>query len=204
MFGQGTPRHFLTTVPFLTSLVMELVMEQKLKNQSKKAAGLKVGDLAPDFTLSSHSEGELNLKWYKGRQNVVLAFYPGDWTPICSAQIPGYDEKSANFLKYNCQVLAISVDSVASHKAWAQSLGGISFPLMADFWPHGEVAQKYGVLNQKGFADRTVFLIDTGGLIRFIGRYDYTQMADIEELFRQIEKLDKESTTAYRLKSFPG
>ncbi len=175
-----------------------------MKNPSKKASILKVGDHAPDFTLSSHSEGGLNLKWYEGRQNVVLAFYPGDWTPACSSQIPGYEEKSAKFLRCNCQVLGLSVDSIASHKAWAQSLGGISFPLLSDFWPHGQVSQKFGVLNEKGFSDRTVFLIDTDGIIRFIGRYDYETVPDIEELFHQIEKLDKESTTAHRQKSFPG
>ena len=175
-----------------------------MKKPSQKDIVLKIGDNAPDFSLPSHNEGELNLKWYEERQNVVLAFYPGDWTPACSSQIPGYEEKSAKFLRYNCQVLGVSVDSIASHKAWAASLGGISFPLMSDFWPHGEVAHKYGVLSEKGFADRTVFLIDTNGIIRFIGRYEYAQIPDIEELFRQIDKLEKETTTAHRSKSFPG
>jgi peroxiredoxin len=175
-----------------------------MKKPSHKDIVLKVGDHAPDFSLPSHNEGELNLKWYQERQNVVLAFYPGDWTPACSSQIPGYEEKSAKFLRYNCQVLGISVDSIASHKAWAASLGGVSFPLMSDYWPHGAVSQKYGVLNDRGYADRTVFLIDTNGIIRFIGRYDYETIPDIEDLFRQIEKLDKESTTAHRAKSFPG
>ncbi len=175
-----------------------------MNKPSEKYKELKVGDHAPDFSLTSHSEGELNLKWYEGRQNVVLAFYPGDWTPACSSQIPGYEENSAKFLRYNCQVLGISVDSIASHKAWSQSLGGISFPLMADYWPHGKVSQRYGVLSEKGYANRTVFLIDTDGIIRFIGRYDYETVPDIEEIFRQIEMLEKENTTARRPKSFPA
>jgi len=175
-----------------------------MKKPSSNVKELKVGDRAPDFTLPTHSEGELNLKWYEGRQNVVLAFYPGDWTPACSSQIPGYEEKSAKFLRYNCQVLGISVDSLASHKAWSASLGGISFPLMSDFWPQGEVSQKYGVLSEKGFANRTVFLIDVNGIIRFIGRYDYETVPDINDLFRQIEKLESESTTAHKSKSFPA
>lgn len=175
-----------------------------MKKPSAKNKELKVGENAPDFSLPTHSEGELNLKWYEGRQNVVLAFYPGDWTPACSSQIPGYEEKSAKFLRYNCQVLGVSVDSIASHKAWAASLGGISFPLMSDFWPHGEVAQKYGVLSEKGFANRTVFLIDVNGIIRFIGCYDYETVPDISDLFRQIEKLETESTTAHKSKSFPA
>ncbi|MGH8015649.1 MAG: redoxin domain-containing protein [Candidatus Zixiibacteriota bacterium] len=175
-----------------------------MKKSSKKENLLKVGDHAPDFTLPSHNEGELNLKWYEERQNVVLAFYPGDWTPACSSQIPGYEEKSAKFLRYNCQVLGISVDSTPSHKAWAASLGGISFPLLSDYWPHGQVTQQYGVFSERGFAERTVFLIDINGIIRFIGRYDYEKVPDIDELFRQIEKLDSESTTAFKSKSFPG
>jgi peroxiredoxin len=165
---------------------------------------LKAGDPAPDFTLPSHSEGELNLKWYRDRMNVVLAFYPGDWTPACSSQIPGYEEQSAKFFRYNCQVLGISVDSVASHKAWAASLGGVSFPLLSDYWPHGQVCERYGVLSSRGFAERTVFLIDINGIIRFIGRYDYNKVPDINELFRNIDSLDKESTVAFKSKTFPG
>ena len=175
-----------------------------MKKASIKSKVLKVGDFAPDFTLPSHSEGELNLKWYQGRMNVVLAFYPGDWTPACSSQIPGYEEQSAKFLRFNCQVLGVSVDSIASHKAWAASLGGISFPLLSDYWPHGEIAQNYGLLNESGFAERTVFLIDINGIIRFIGRYGYENVPDISELFKHIEALEKESTTAFKSKSFPG
>ena len=175
-----------------------------MKKTTKKQIVLKVGDFAPDFTIPSHSEGELNLKWYRERSNVVLAFYPGDWTPACSSQIPGYEEKSAKFLRYNCQVLGISVDSIPSHKAWAASLGGISFPLLSDYWQHGQISELYGVLSERGFAERTVFLIDINGVIRFIGRYDYDKVPDVDELFRQIEKLDTENTTAFKSKSFPG
>jgi len=165
---------------------------------------LKVGDIAPDFSLPSHSEGELNLKWYRERSNVVLAFYPGDWTPACSSQIPGYEEQSAKFLRYNCQVLGVSVDSIASHKAWAPSLGGISFPLLSDYWPHGQISQAYGVLSERGFANRTVFLIDINGVIRFIGRYDYDKVPDINDLFQNIDKLEKEATVGHKSKSFPA
>ena len=102
---------------------------------------LKVGDVAPDFTLPTHNEGRLNLHWYRGRKNVVLAFYPGDWTPVCTAQIPEFQSLLEKFNDQSTQVLGISVDSVPCHVAWAKSLGGISFPLMADYYPHGEVAQ---------------------------------------------------------------
>jgi peroxiredoxin len=152
-------------------------------------ARLKLGDPAPDFTLLSHNEGELNLAWYQGRKNVVLAFYPADWTPVCANQIPGYQAVIDRFEEYGCQILAISVDSVPSHIAWAKSLGGISFPLMSDFFPHGEVADKYGVLTRKGYAERVVFLIDKKGIIRFIERVPIAELPDNEKLFEALAGL---------------
>lgn len=151
--------------------------------------GLKVGDAAPDFTLPTHNEGELNLAWYQGRKNVILAFYPGDFTPVCSAQIPGYIRLMATFEKYDCQVLGISVDSVACHLAWAKSMGGLPFPLMSDFFPHGEVAAKYGVLAERGYAERVVFLIDKKGIIRLIDRVPLSDLPDNETLLRAVREL---------------
>jgi len=150
---------------------------------------LQVGDPAPDFTLASHNEGELNLAWYQGRKNVVLAFYPADWTPVCATQVPEYQKVAERFERYDCQLLCLSCDSVPCHIAWARSLGGLSFPLMSDFWPHGEVARKYGVLSRKGYAERTVFLIDKKGAIRWIERLHPAQLPDNERLFEQLAKL---------------
>jgi peroxiredoxin len=150
---------------------------------------LKVGDAAPDFTLPTHNEGELNLAWYQGRKNVILAFYPGDFTPVCSAQIPGYTPLMEAFDEHNCQILGISVDSVACHIAWAKSLGGLPFPLMSDFYPHGEVAAKYGILADRGYAERVVFLIDTAGIIRFIDRVPPSDLPDNETLLKAVRDL---------------
>lgn len=153
---------------------------------------IKLNDLAPDFTLRSHNEGELNLAWYQGRKNVVLAFYPGDWTPVCSNQIPEYQRVIETFEKYETQLLCISVDSIPCHKAWARSMGGISFPLMADYYPHGEVAQKYGVFDEKrGYAQRSVFLIDKSGLVRYIEYVDMAQLPDNQKLFTAMAELQK-------------
>lgn len=152
---------------------------------------LKVGDETPDFTLPTHNEGELNLAWYQGRKNVVLAFYPGDFTPVCATQVPEYQAVIDMFEKYNAQLLAISVDSVACHAAWAKSLGGFSFPLMSDYYPHGEVAEKYGVLNKNGYAERTVFLIDMKGKIRWVENLEPFDLPDNDELFNQLAKLNK-------------
>ncbi len=157
------------------------------KNFTKK---LKIGDPAPDFTLHTHNEGELNLAWYQGRKNVVLAFYPGDWTPVCATQVPEYQNIIDEFEKRDIQLLAISVDSVPCHIAWAKSLGGLSFPLMSDFYPHGEVADKYGVLNIKGYSERVVFLIDKQGIIRYIEHVNIAELPDNEALFREANKLN--------------
>lgn len=163
------------------------------ENRRTTESVLKAGDEAPDFTLPTHNEGELNLAWYQGRKNVVLAFYPGDFTPVCAAQIPQYQAHMERFEQYQAQLLAISVDSVACHAAWAKSLGGLSFPLMSDYFPHGGVATKYGVLNRTGYAERTVFVIDLEGRIRWIEKLEPFDMPDNEELFRQLEKLESET-----------
>ncbi len=158
---------------------------------NKNMVRLEVNDPAPDFTLPTHNEGELNLAWYRGRKNVVLAFYPGDWTPVCATQIPEYQRVFEKFDSYDCQLLCVSVDSVPCHKAWAKSLGGLSFPLMSDYYPHGEVAQKYGVFTDRGYSERAVFLIDKQGIIRYIERLKLSQLPDNEQLFEQLARLPK-------------
>ena len=150
---------------------------------------LKVGDPAPDFTLPTHNEGELNLAWYRGRKNVVVAFYPADWTPVCATQVPGYQKVIERFEELECQLLAISVDSIPCHTAWAKSLGGLSYPLMSDYWPHGEVSAKYGMLSTKGYAERGVFLVDKAGIIRFIEIVESYELPDNDALFRELERL---------------
>ncbi len=150
-----------------------------------------IGNKAPDFTLQSHNEGELNLAWYRGRKNVVLAFYPGDWTAVCAQQIPGLQAVIERFEALNCQLLAICVDSVSSHKAWARSLGGISFPLMADYYPHGAVAEKYGVLNKKGWAERSFFAIDLHGVVQYVDVVPPAEMPDIHRLLKAIAGFPK-------------
>ena len=90
----------------------------------------------------------------------------------------------------NTQVLGISVDSTDCQRAWAKSLGRIdNFPLLSDFWPHGEVARKYGVLRYEGFSERALFVIDKQGVIRYADVHDLNDQPDNEVLFRELEKL---------------
>lgn len=160
------------------------------RSEAEGQVKLAVGDPAPDFTLATHNEGELNLAWYQERKNVVLAFYPADWTPVCATQVPEYQKNIERFDELDCQLLCLSCDSVPCHVAWARSLGGLEFPLMADYWPHGDVARKYGVLSRKGYAERTVFLIDKKGIIRWIERLHPANLPNNDDLFEQLAKLN--------------
>jgi peroxiredoxin len=150
---------------------------------------LSVGDEAPDFSLETHNEGELNLSWYRGRKNIVLAFYPADWTPVCATQIPGYHNIIDEFERFDCQVLGVSCDSVPCHMAWAKSLGGLSFPLMSDFHPHGRVAEMYGVLGPKGYAERALFVINKAGIINYVEIVNPSELPDTETLFKKLAAL---------------
>jgi len=152
-------------------------------------AVLQPGDKAPDITLQTHSDGEHNLAWYRGRKNVILAFYPADWTPVCATQIPGFVPLLETFETYDAQVIGISVDSVFCHTAWAKSLGGIPFPLMSDYYPHGEVARKYGVLSSRGYAERSVFLIDKSGVIRYIEKVKPADLPDNDKLIAALKEV---------------
>ena len=128
---------------------------------------LPPGAIAPDFTLKDQNNREVRLSDFRGRKAVLLVFYPLAFTGTCGGEL---DEISAHLSQYatdDVQVLTVSVDSPYSHKVWAEA-SGYEFPLLADFWPHGAVAQAYGVFNAvAGFANRGTFLIDAGGVIRF-------------------------------------
>lgn len=125
---------------------------------------LGVGDLAPDFTLPATRVGSVTLSQYRGQQSVVLAFYPFDWSPVCSLQLPGLQENLGKFKALNAQVLGISVDSRHSHKAFAEHLG-LEFPLLSDY--DKQVCRAYGVLRESGSAERALFTIDRRGVIRY-------------------------------------
>jgi glutaredoxin len=91
------------------------------------------------------------------------------------------------------QVLGISVDSVPCLTAWGDSLGGISYPLLSDFFPHGEVAQRYGVLREDGRTERALFIIDKEGVVRYVDVHDIDDQPDNEELFRVLAELEPEA-----------
>jgi peroxiredoxin len=131
------------------------------------ATHLKAGDKAPDFTLPSHRDRDVSLADFAGKKNVILVFYPLDFSPVCSVQIPDYQGNYAEFKNHNVEILGISRDSLFAHKAWAEDLGGVDFPLLADVT--SDVAKKYGVfIADKGINGRAIFLIDKSGVIQNI------------------------------------
>jgi peroxiredoxin len=126
---------------------------------------LQVGDQAPDFTLKDQNNQDRVLSEFRGDRNVLVVFYPLAFSGICTGELDQLRDDVTEFA--DVQVLAVSVDSVYTLKAWSNQQG-YDFPLLADFWPHGKVAQDYGVFNDKaGIANRGTFLVDTAGVIRF-------------------------------------
>jgi len=145
---------------------------------------LKPGDTAPDFTLpATASAGDkVTLSDYRGKKNVLLMFYPLDFSPVCSVENKQCSEMLPAQGADDVQVLGISVDSLWAHKAFAAQ-NGISYPLLADFNPKGDVATKYGVyLADKGIAARTAFVIDKQGKIKEVIASDIPVARDIEQL----------------------
>jgi len=149
---------------------------------------LKAGDLAPDFTLPATIEESISLSQYRGQKKVVLAFYPFDWSPVCSLQLPGLQENLPRFKELNAQVLGISIDSRHSHKAFAEHLG-LEFPLLSDF--DKQVCQAYGVLRQGGFAERALFVIDRQGIIRYAHVNPIGEVPDNKPVLDVLRKLSK-------------
>ncbi len=149
---------------------------------------LKIGDLAPDFIIPSHLDSDVSLRELRGKV-VVLAFFPLAWTPVCTVQIPSYEEDLEKFAGLNAQILSISVDSVPSLKAWTETFGGIHYPVLSDFYPHGEVAQKFGVLRPDGRSERAIFIMDEDGIIRYIDVHDINNQPLNAVLFEEIRKI---------------
>jgi peroxiredoxin len=128
---------------------------------------VEVGDLAPDFTLKDQNNQEVTLSQFKGEKSVLVVFYPLAFSGICSSELCSLRDDLPRFSNDDVQLVTISVDSVYSHKVWAQQ-EGFEFPLLSDFWPHGGVARAYGVFDEnKGLALRGTFLVDTEGVIRY-------------------------------------
>jgi peroxiredoxin len=150
---------------------------------------LPVGMQAPDFELRDQNNEVVSLSSFRGDKAVLMVFYPWAFTSICTGELGRLRDGIADFANDRVQVLTISIDSSFTHKIFAQR-DDLNFPLLADFWPHGAVAELYGVFNAAvGVANRGTFLIDTEGVIRFsevneigVGRDPEVWLKAIDEL----------------------
>lgn len=128
---------------------------------------IQAGAQAPDFVLKDQNNQEVRLSDFRGSKNVLLVFYPLAFTGTCQGELCAIRDNLNDFVNDTTQVLSISVDSSFAHKVWANEQG-YEFPLLADFWPHGAVAQAYGVFNdERGFANRGTFVVDREGVVRY-------------------------------------
>lgn len=148
---------------------------------------IEVGAIAPDFTLKNHKNEEVKLSDFRGRK-VLLSWHPLAWTSVCTDQMRALDVNFTRFEQLNTVALGMSVDPVASKTAWAAVLSLRNTSLPSDFWPHGKVADDYGIFNMdNGTSERANILIDEEGKVAWVKVYPRRQLPDIEEVFRVIE-----------------
>lgn len=151
---------------------------------------LEVGTEAPDFTLHVTPDQSISLHDLKGK-NVILAFYPADFSPVCSDQMGLYNELLSEFKKHNADILGISVDGYWCHAAFAKDRH-IHFPLLADFQPKGEVSKKYGAYQEDtGMCERALYVIDKNGKIAWNYLSPVAENPGADGILAALEKMDK-------------
>lgn len=148
-----------------------------------------VGQPMPDFDLPGIDGSRVRLADYKGKKNLVISFVPAAWTPVCSGQWPGYNIAKDAFEANDTALVGISVDNIPTLFAWTREMGGLWFPVASDFWPHGGLAQKLGILRSDGVAERALFLVDKNGIIRFIDVHDINTRPDLGVLLSAMKRL---------------
>jgi len=143
---------------------------------------IAVGQVAPDFTLLNQEKKEVKLSDFEGKKNVVLVWYPLDWSPTCTNEHVCFVNDMKNFDQLDAEVLGVSVDSVWSHKAFADKMG-IKYSLLADFHPRGAMSEKYGVyLPDKGITGRAIAIVNKAGKVAWFKNYDIPVVPDLKEV----------------------
>ena len=182
---------FVTTVFARSDAFKENIYNPGTLKPRDSMPKLNVGDRAPDFLLPSLKGEKISLQQYSGKKNVVISFVPAAWTPVCSDQWPGYNIVKDIFDAYQTILIGITVDNIPSLYAWTNQMGALWFPVLSDFWPHGAVADKFGVLRSDGTSERALFVIDKKGIIRYIDVHDINKRPSLGVLVKELEKLQK-------------
>lgn len=157
---------------------------------------VRAGQEAPNFSLPAVLLGQggkrsVRLSDYRGQKNVMLSFVPAAFTPVCSDQWPGYNLAKDLFDEYDTQILGIATDNLPSLNAWAVEMRGLWFPVLSDYWPHGAVAQMYGVLRGDGTAERAIVIIDKKGVIRFAQTFNINLRPDLAIIMGELHKIEQ-------------
>jgi peroxiredoxin len=143
---------------------------------------ISVGMDAPDFTLKDHNNNEMHLAELRDKK-VLLSFHPLAWTKICADQMKSLEANQEHFKELNTVALGISIDSVPTKKAWAKDLVIDKTRLLADFWPHGEVASLYEIFRyNEGFSERANIILDEKQRVVFAKIYPIAQLPNIDEI----------------------
>lgn len=157
---------------------------------------VKVGDTAPDFILPSIQGENVRLSQFRGNKNVVLSFVPAAWTPVCSDQWPGYVFARQLFEDQDAIILGITVDNIPTLYAWTRQMGEVWFPVLSDFWPHGAVADTYGVLRGDGTTERALIIIDKQGIIRNTKVEDINVRPPLDFIVTSLSRLNKKKVSS--------
>jgi peroxiredoxin len=181
------------TIHAESDIYKESIYQLGILKPRDSTSTLKVGDKAPEFSIPSIGGLKVSLSTYLEKKNVVISFIPAAWSPVCSLQWPEYNKSKAIFDKNDATLLGISVDNTPTLYSWAKNMcdaeGSIWFTVLSDFYPHGWVAKKYGVLRSDGLSERALFVIDKKGVIRYIDIHDINEKPPISELEKALEGL---------------
>ena len=150
---------------------------------------IAVGSAVPDFSLKDQTMKDVKLSDYAGKKNVAIVFYPLDWSPTCTNEHQCFVNEMKQLEQLDAQVLGVSVDSVWSHKAYAEKMG-IHYPLLADFQPRGAVGDKFGVfMADKGITGRAIAIVDRSGKLVWFKNYEIATVPDLKEVSEQLAKI---------------
>jgi mycoredoxin-dependent peroxiredoxin len=148
--------------------------------------GLELGGPAPDFTLRDQFGQDVTLSSYRGTKAVAILFYPAAFSGVCTGEMAGVRDRPAEFLTFDTEVVAISCDPMFALRAFADS-DGLNFPLLSDFWPHGEVARAYEVFDERaGSARRSSYVVDRDGNLSWSVHNAMPEGRDLDEHLRQL------------------
>ena len=152
------------------------------------AERIKCGDMMPDYTLKDNRNKEFKISDYRGKK-LLLSFHPLAFTSVCTLQMKSLEDHKDEFKQLNTVVVGVSIDPVPAKNAWAKEMGVKDTPLLADNWPHGELARMLGLFREgEGFSERANVVVDEKGKVIFVKVYDIPVVPDIQEILDFLKK----------------